>query len=60
MSGYSIPYRSPEIAKLADRLYPAATLGKFREARLYQVAPISTNLILSYVGEHILGMPRSF
>lgn len=33
---------------------------KFREARLYQVAPISTNLILSYVGEHILGMPRSF
>ncbi|MBS4017524.1 MAG: acyl-CoA/acyl-ACP dehydrogenase [Dechloromonas sp.] len=33
---------------------------KFREARLYQIAPISTNLILSYVGEHILGMPRSF
>ena len=33
---------------------------KFRESRLYQVAPISTNLILSYVGEHILGMPRSF
>jgi acyl-CoA dehydrogenase len=33
---------------------------KFREARLYQVAPISTNLVLSYVGEHILGMPRSF
>ena len=33
---------------------------KFREARLYQVAPISTNLILSYVGEHVLGMPRSF
>lgn len=33
---------------------------KFRETRLYQVAPISTNLILSYVGEHILGMPRSF
>lgn len=33
---------------------------KFREARLYQVAPISTNLILAYVGEHILGMPRSF
>ena len=33
---------------------------KFREARLYQVAPISTNLILFYVGEHILGMPRSF
>ena len=33
---------------------------KFRETRLYQVAPISANLILSYVGEHILGMPRSF
>ncbi len=33
---------------------------KFRETRLYQVAPISTNLVLSYVGEHILGMPRSF
>ena len=33
---------------------------KFREARLYQIAPISTNLILSYVGEHELGMPRSY
>ncbi|GAA5235445.1 acyl-CoA dehydrogenase [Verticiella sediminum] len=33
---------------------------KFRETRLYQVAPISTNLILSFVSEHILGMPRSF
>ena len=33
---------------------------KFRETKLYQVAPISTNLILSYVGEHVLGMPRSF
>ena len=33
---------------------------KFRETRLYQVAPISTNLILSYVAEHILGFPRSF
>ncbi len=33
---------------------------KFRETRLYQVAPISTNLILSYIGEHILDMPRSF
>ncbi|MDB5748949.1 MAG: acyl-CoA dehydrogenase [Massilia sp.] len=33
---------------------------KFRETRLYQVAPISTNLILAYVGEHVLGMPRSF
>jgi acyl-CoA dehydrogenase len=33
---------------------------KFREARLYQVAPISTNLILSYIAEHVLGMPRSY
>ncbi|WP_062479775.1 acyl-CoA dehydrogenase family protein [Variovorax boronicumulans] len=33
---------------------------KFRETRLYQVAPISTNLILSYVAEHMLGLPRSF
>ena len=33
---------------------------KYREARLYQVAPISTNLVLSYVGEHVLGMPRSY
>ena len=33
---------------------------KFREIRLYQIAPISTNLILSYVAEHELGMPRSY
>ncbi|HEY4636901.1 MAG TPA: acyl-CoA dehydrogenase family protein, partial [Burkholderiales bacterium] len=33
---------------------------KFRETRLYLVAPISTNLILSYVAEHVLGLPRSF
>jgi acyl-CoA dehydrogenase len=33
---------------------------KFRETRLFQVAPISTNLILSYIGEHVLGMARSF
>jgi len=33
---------------------------KFRETRLYQVAPISTNLVLSYIAEHILGMPRSY
>ena len=33
---------------------------KFRETRLYQVAPISTNLIFSYVAEHLLGLPRSF
>jgi len=33
---------------------------KFRETRLYQVAPVSTNLILSYIGTHVLGMPKSF
>ena len=33
---------------------------KFRETRLYLVAPISTNLILSYLAEHVLGLPRSF
>jgi acyl-CoA dehydrogenase len=33
---------------------------KFRETRLYQVAPVSTNLILAYIGEHVLGMPRSY
>jgi alkylation response protein AidB-like acyl-CoA dehydrogenase len=33
---------------------------KFRETRLYQVAPVSTNLILSYLGTHVLGMPKSF
>jgi alkylation response protein AidB-like acyl-CoA dehydrogenase len=33
---------------------------KYRETRLYQVAPISTNLILSYIGTHVLGMPKSF
>lgn len=33
---------------------------KFRETRLYQIAPISTNLILAYVAEHVLGLPRSF
>jgi acyl-CoA dehydrogenase len=33
---------------------------KWREARLYQIAPISTNLILAYIGQHVLGMPRSY
>jgi acyl-CoA dehydrogenase len=33
---------------------------KFRETRLYQVAPISTNLILSFLAEHVLDLPRSF
>ncbi|MBA3953566.1 MAG: acyl-CoA/acyl-ACP dehydrogenase, partial [Rubrobacter sp.] len=33
---------------------------KFRETKLFQLAPISTNLILSYVAEHVLGLPRSF
>ena len=33
---------------------------KYRETRLYQVAPVSTNLILSYIAEHVLKMPRSY
>jgi acyl-CoA dehydrogenase len=33
---------------------------KWREARLYQAAPISSNLILAYIGQHVLGMPRSY
>ncbi len=33
---------------------------KFRETKLYQIAPISTNLILSYISEHVLGLPRSY
>ena len=33
---------------------------KLRETRLYQVAPVSTNLILSYLAEHVLGLPRSY
>jgi acyl-CoA dehydrogenase len=33
---------------------------KFRETRLYKVAPVSNNLVLAYVGQHVLGMPRSY
>jgi alkylation response protein AidB-like acyl-CoA dehydrogenase len=33
---------------------------KWREARLYRIAPISNNLVLSYVAEHVLGLPRSY
>ena len=33
---------------------------KFRETRLYRIAPVSNNLILSFIGEHILGMPKSY
>jgi acyl-CoA dehydrogenase len=33
---------------------------KWREARLYRTAPISTNLILAYIAEHVLGLPRSY
>lgn len=33
---------------------------KFRETRLYQIAPISTNMILAYLGEHILHLPKSY
>jgi acyl-CoA dehydrogenase len=33
---------------------------KFRESRLYQIAPISTNMVLGYIGQHVLGLPRSY
>jgi acyl-CoA dehydrogenase len=33
---------------------------KFRETRLFMVAPVSNNLVLSYIGQHVLGMPRSY
>ena len=33
---------------------------KFRETRLYKTAPVNNNLVLAYVGEHVLGMPRSY
>jgi acyl-CoA dehydrogenase len=33
---------------------------KWRETRLFQIAPISTNLVLAYIAEHVLGMPRSY
>jgi len=33
---------------------------KWREARLYLIAPISTNMILSFIGQHVLGMPKSY
>jgi alkylation response protein AidB-like acyl-CoA dehydrogenase len=64
-------YLSSEAAKDAGDAAMAAFGGygmaveydierKFRESRLYLVAPVSNNLILSFVGEHVLGMPRSF
>jgi acyl-CoA dehydrogenase len=33
---------------------------KFRETRLFQVAPVSNNLVLAYIGQHVLGMPKSY
>jgi acyl-CoA dehydrogenase len=33
---------------------------KFRETRLYSVAPVSNNLVLAYIGHHVLGMPKSY
>jgi acyl-CoA dehydrogenase len=36
------------------------TERKFRETRLYQVAPVSTNLVLAHVAQHVLGLPRSY
>ncbi|MEM1235260.1 MAG: acyl-CoA dehydrogenase family protein [Pseudomonadota bacterium] len=58
---------SNEAANVAVQTYGGAGFAedydierKFRETRLYQVAPISTNLILSYLAEHVLGLPRSY
>ena len=49
------------VAKLCTRFPGEYDIErKFRETRLYQVAPISTNLILSHVATHDLGLPRSF
>ena len=53
-------HRSFSFQEFSQRYAEVNTEFKFRETRLYQVAPISTNLILSYVAEHVLGMPRSF
>jgi acyl-CoA dehydrogenase len=56
-----------EAANVAMDVYGGSGLAvanhierKFRETRLYRVAPISNNLVLSYLGEHVLGLPRSF
>ena len=55
----NFPYLYPiEFDAVGDERRPL--LYFIREARLYQVAPISTNLILSYIAEHVLGMPRSY
>ena len=35
-------------------------MWKFRETRLYKTAPVNNNLVLAYVGQHVLGMPRSY
>jgi acyl-CoA dehydrogenase len=40
-------------------LKESMTDGKWRETRLFQIAPISTNLVLAYIAEHVLAMPRS-
>jgi acyl-CoA dehydrogenase len=39
-------------------VYPVA--GKSRDPRLYQVAPINNNLVLAYLGQHVLGLPKSY
>jgi acyl-CoA dehydrogenase len=44
----------------ASAIRRTASSAKWREVRLYQTAPISTNLILAYLGQHVLGMPRSY
>ena len=63
-SRQTLPGRPPTWhCKLTEDLVSPRSIDierKFRETRLYQVAPISTNLILSYLGEHVLGLPRSY
>jgi hypothetical protein len=57
-----------QIAPRTTLFYVAEEMGskwiflfrKWREVRLYQIAPISTNLVLAYLGQHVLGMERSY
>jgi hypothetical protein len=46
--------------RFSGRLTITTVPASARDARLYQTAPISTNLILAYIGQHVLGLPRSY
>jgi len=52
--------RSVAAGKGRSEQTPDADERKFRECRLYKTAPVNNNLVLAYVGEHVLGMPRSY